>query len=150
MSQNQSQSTRADREPREASTRERKKRIPAGQPRQVLPVEGIPEGYVGYWAKEEQFDELLDAGYEFVTSGEVRVGSMKTEGDQMGSKVKHVGKRGSTVYLMKIRKDWYDENQAVKQAAIDRVDKQIHRGKFQTDGMNYAPGNIIVDNETKN
>lgn len=126
--------------------RETLKRIPAGTPRLKLTVNGIPQDQQGYWAKPEQFEELKDAGYSFVYKDNVEIGSEKTEGVSLGSIVSQsAGSDGSRLYLMKIPKQWYKENQAVKQKAITAVENQI---KSPSGDNVYVPdGGISMTNE---
>ncbi len=44
---------------------------------------------------------------------------------------------------MKQPKEMYDRDQAAKQVEIDKVDEQIYRGKFKTEGPTYSPGGGI-------
>lgn len=140
---------RLNRADRQTEVRETQKRVPAGQPKVSLIVKGIPKGYRGYWAREEQIQELLDAGYEFVAQENVQVGSEQDRGDGLGNVVQHQGKRGTRLYLMKIKQEWYDENQALKQKEVDAVDHQIHKGLYQTHSHNYVvKGGVTVEDTT--
>lgn len=107
-------------------TRQTKKRIPAGMPRQKLKVDGLPENKRGYWAKESQFQELQDAGYTFTTNNEdLAIGE-----DGYVNKSSIISRPASRtddekLYLMEIEKSFYAENQKTKQARINETEHQI-------------------------
>jgi uncharacterized protein YbcC (UPF0753/DUF2309 family) len=106
--------------------RQTKKRIPAGMPRQKLKVDGIAESKRGYWAKEEQFQELQDAGYSFVSNNdELVIGE-----DNYINKSSIISRPASRsddkkLYLMEIDKNIYEENQQIKQHRINETESQI-------------------------
>lgn len=106
--------------------REEMKRKPAGMPRKKLVTDGLDPNFKYYYAKEDQFQELIDAGYVFETNN-----SDITTGDEgkehPGSRVSVPASRSTDekLYLMKIRKDWYQENQKTKQRAIDEQEREM-------------------------
>lgn len=106
--------------------REAKKRIPAGMPRQKLKVEGLDENKRGYWATEEQFQELQDAGYTFVANNaELKIGE---DGKvDKGSLISRPASRSNDkkLYLMEIDKGFYEENQSIKQNRIKQNEQQM-------------------------
>lgn len=99
-------------------------RIPLGTPRQKLTYPSR-EGYVRRWLNDQR-NRIHDAelaGYQFV------------EEEQDGRQVKVsrlVGSKedGSPMmaYLMEIRQEFYDADQAEKQKPIDEFDAQLRRG----------------------
>lgn len=110
----------------ERQTRTSKKRIPAGMPRQKLKVDGLDSKKRGYWAKEDQFQELQDAGYTFVANNDsITIGE---DGHvNKGSIISRPASRSSDekLYLMEIDKDFYAENQQIKQDRIDQTESQM-------------------------
>ena len=100
------------------------KRVPFGTPeRRFNPPED--DGFVyrvfndNWRHKPGRIERARKAGYELVNHG--RSGeSVGTNED--GSEINGV--------LMRIPKEFYDEDQGLKQRQVDRVDEQIHRGKF--------------------
>lgn len=78
-------------------------------------------------AKPGRVDELLEAGYE-VCTGQVRVGDKRvaTPGAE-GSPVQVNLGRGEKGYLMRQRKEWYDEDQQAKQQAIAEQEQDMIR-----------------------
>ncbi len=109
-----------------AQTRQQKKRIPAGMPKLKLKVDGLPSNKRGYWATERQFRELQDAGYEFVSNnGELTIGE---DGHvNKGSIISRPASQTTDqkLYLMAIDKDWYQENQSIKQERVKSQEQQM-------------------------
>ena len=59
------------------------------------------------------------AGYELVTSDDLIVGDNRVfDASDLGSAKRVISNDGTTSYLMKIKKEWYDEDQATKSAAL--------------------------------
>lgn len=59
------------------------------------------------------------AGYELVTSDDLTVGDNRvSDASDLGSAKRVVSNDGTTSYLMKIKREWYDEDQATKAAAL--------------------------------
>lgn len=113
----------------------RRDRVPFGSHRRRLAVHKKDPGYVYYWFNdtEDRLQRALAAGYEFVTRkmlGGTDVGD-KDVNNQNQSLDSRVSKRvnGSlTTYLMRIKKEFYEEDQAAKQKDADEVDKAIFSG----------------------
>ena len=83
--------------------------------------------------------QLTERGYEIVTTdtpiGDKRVGTPTKEGSPVQINVGG----GKKAYLMRIKKEWYDEDQAAKHADVDASEKAIQSG----DGGDY--GSIKVE-----
>ena len=59
------------------------------------------------------------AGYEFVTGDDLIVGDNRvSDATDLGSAKRVISNDGTTSYLMRIKKDWYEEDQASKAAAL--------------------------------
>jgi hypothetical protein len=103
----------------------RVRRTPVGQ-RNVLTVTGQDPGYTYRFVNDsgDRVQEFLENGWEKVPAknvrvGDKRMGSDSTEGtDAMAS----VG-QGMKAYVLRIRKDWYDEDQAAKQAHVNATEE---------------------------
>jgi len=117
----------------------RKERIPFGGPAQRFRTPKN-DGFVyrvfnDNWKKDpERIKKALEAGYELVNEDQ----SGKSAGtNDDGTVIRGV--------LMRIPKQFFDEDQAVKQKEIDKVDQQINRGKLtEKAGDNrYSPGGGI-------
>ena len=119
----------------------RKERIPFGVPSQRFSVSKEDAEKYHYhvfndnWRKEPgRIERALNAGYEMVDHDR----SGETAGtNEDGSEIKQV--------LMRIPKEMYDQDQAAKQAELDKIDEQIYSGRFK-EGQNdnrYLPGSGI-------
>lgn len=148
----------------ERATSERK-RIPMSVPRRRLECTPIP-GYHLYWAREEDMGLFIDAGYEFVARGEARVnyrdrvaGRVEEDGNlDLGDRVKMWAGRGEDGrphyhILMKIREEWYEEDQALLRNHNAKILQAIFRGEVvvDTDASGASAGgdlsNRYVDKE---
>jgi len=119
-----------------------RKRIPMSVPKAKLAVPDI-SGYHCHWINDYagRIMQAHQGGYEFVSEDEAMINnfSLGTASDlsgntDMGSRVSVVvGKNedGTALraYLMKIRNEWFAEDQAVAQERVDAVDQQIKRGR---------------------
>lgn len=117
------------------STAERK-RIPMSVPVQKLEAPAIP-GYHLHWfnGTAERIQRALDGGYEFVDERETRVNSVglgnestQSGNTDMGSRVSvvggsEIGRDGQPIrlILMKIKQEWYDEDQKILEERNDKV-----------------------------
>ena len=127
--------------PKETPQPRRKERIPFGVPRPSIET---PKGD-GYhyrvfndnWSREpDRIQRAVDAGYEVVRN----VNARGTNED--GSPIEGV--------LMRIPESLYKEDQSVKQKEIDKVDQEIHRGRFQekaSDKRYIPPSGIKIDSK---
>ena len=92
--------------------------------------------YHYHWLNDSpgRIDQALENGYEMVTSEEIGGGAIE----------RLVGVQDSgeplKAYFMKIRIDWYNEDQAALQNRVDRVDHAIKTGRNakDTEGF-YTP-----------
>lgn len=115
------------------ATRERKKRIPIGS-RSRLAVEGKDEKNFMYRLVNDQNDRLAmfqDAGYEFVPIEEASVAAQRlAQGTEPGTNVSVDVGGGKKAYLMKIPKEFYEEDQRAKEASILAVEQTITNPKI--------------------
>jgi len=94
------------------------------------------EGFVPHWFNEQdgRVERATSGGYVFVTPEEVpSLGSevIHQGNTDTGSRVSKVVSRGEPIiraYLMKIRKEYYDEDQAAKEATNMKVDEALEMG----------------------
>jgi len=119
-----------------------RKRVPMSVPKAKLSVPEIA-GHHCHWINDYagRILQAQQGGYEFVNESEAMINSFSlgTASDlsgntDMGSRVSIVvGKNedGTALraYLMKIRNEWFVEDQAVAQERVDAVDQQIKRGR---------------------
>jgi hypothetical protein len=113
----------------------RKERVPFGQLRTKLNTTEIP-GYRQYWFsdKDTRIMDAEAAGYEFVMQHEIdQIGGKDVLPDQLdqGEKImKVVGTKenGSPLhaYLMKIKREWYEEDKAKKARSLDEMELKLN------------------------
>lgn len=103
----------------------RVKRTPVNA-RNVLTITGMDPNYSYRFVNDsgDRVQAFLENGWEKVPAKEVRVGDKRlgaasAEGsDAMAS----VG-QGMKAYVLRIRKDWYEEDQAAKQAHVNATEQ---------------------------
>ena len=104
--------------------RGRPQRTPVGT-RKVLTVAGKEAGYEYRVINDsgDRVQEFLDAGYELVDASSVRVGDKRVNnGTAEGSKAQLSVGQGQKAFVVRIRKEWYDEDQAKKQAHVNELE----------------------------
>ena len=94
-------------------------------------------GYVYRFVNDSgaRIDQLKEAGYEIVTDDNLIVGDSRVlDAKQPGTAKKVISKDGTVSYLMRQKKEWYDEDQAAKQAHNDEIEaamkKQASEGMY--------------------
>ena len=81
-----------------------------------------------------RIDQMKQAGYEIVEDDNLIVGDSRvTDANQPGSAKKVISKDGTVSYLMRQKKEWYDEDQAAKQAHNDEIEEAMK--KSASEGM---------------
>lgn len=77
------------------------------------------------------------AGYEIVTDGDLTVGDSRvSDASDLGSPRRVVGENGTTSILMRIPKNYFDEDQAKKNAIIDEQEQAMKQNA--TREMDYG------------
>ncbi len=116
---------------------ERPRRIPVSGPRDVLTVAGKDPNYVYRMVNDvdDRIERFKRGGYEIVTSEhEIGMSTVErsTRTGKFGAAVtKQVG-GGVTAVLMRIPKEFYDEDQAAKAAEVDKTEAAMRElGKKQ-------------------
>lgn len=122
-------------------------RIPMSAPMAKLTTPDIP-GYHLHWINDYpgRINQAIRAGYQFVEQEEVHVNSRDIAGDRSEFGGTDLGTRVSIVvgtddkgkelrgYLMKIRSEWYTQDQSVIQDRIDGLYSAMREGKQNTGG----------------
>lgn len=102
----------------------RVRRGPLGK-KNVLTVSGKEPGYVYRIVNDtgSNIQERLDQGYELVENDSVQIGDKRIGNPGATGSVAeaHVG-GGMKAVVMRIREDWYNEDQADKQAYVDATE----------------------------
>lgn len=123
----------------------RKVRVPLGVARSKLAVPDIP-GYRLRWLNdlEGRIQQAQAGGYEFVMSAEVPAfgdPDIDNVNRDLGARVSRVVDKttGQKAYLMKIRQEFYEEDQREKLKVVEETDRQIKRGKLKEIENGYVP-----------
>lgn len=105
-----------------SKTTTRPTRTPINGTRQILSVKGKEPGYE-YRIVNDEGDRVAlmqEQGYEIVTDKDVRIGDRRIANPtQEGTPAKVSVGGGMQGYLMRIKSDWYAEDQAAKQKQVD-------------------------------
>lgn len=105
----------------------RPRRTPIGQ-RNVLSVEGKEPGY-RYRVVNDTGDrvaQFLNAGYELVDAASVRIGDKRVQQTSAeGTKAQVSVGNGTKAYVMRIKEEYYKEDQDQKQAHVNRLEESI-------------------------
>ena len=127
--------------------RKKVERVPFGAHRTKLQVPAI-EGYKLRWINDVDGrpDRAIEGGYEFVMKDEVPKaigqGNLHQDNSDMNGRVSRVVSKGKTTpiraYLMKIRQEWYDEDQVAKEGVNRQIDEALRQG---------TPGGNTVENQ---
>ena len=105
----------------------RVQRTPVGGPRDILTVLDKDPNFSYRWVIDSpgRIQRFLDGGYE-VVQGNPEVGQNTVDrGSKLGSAVTKAGGSGQTLLLMRIPKEWYDEDQVAKQKNIDELEASM-------------------------
>ena len=117
-------------EPKMNDVEKARKRIPIHESRNILTVEEDPN-YMYRWVRDYpagNVSRFKRAGYEFVIDEGMDVGDVSIDGQRaVGGVVSKMGdpKHGTMLHLMRIKKEFYEEDQNAKQAKLDELDKQL-------------------------
>lgn len=123
---------------------ERKRRYPMDGLGLKLSVQGFDEpGYTLVWKDEIPALSFHDSGADYVLSNEIgRVGDGKDGNSSLDSRVSQIvgadkDGRPRVNYLMKIKTEWYEEDQAVQRRSDDATDEALNRVVMgnNTDGV---------------
>lgn len=104
--------------------RGRTQRVPVGT-RNVLSVTGKDPDYVYRIINDsgDRVQEFLDAGYELVEKDSVRVGDKRVNSaTPEGTKAQVSVGGGQKAYVVRIKKEWYEEDQARKQEYVNQLE----------------------------
>jgi hypothetical protein len=102
----------------------RVRRTPVGR-RNVLSVTGKEPGYVYRFVNDtgDGVQHLLEQGYELVEAKGVRIGDKRIgQASEEGSAAMASVGGGMKAFLMRIKQEWYDEDQADKAAHVDATE----------------------------
>lgn len=109
----------------------RTSRVPLfDQPRNVLTVSGADKSFVQRWFNDvdERIHKAKLGGWEVVTYGDLKAVGDRTVDTQRHSDKEPVTKAvggGTIAYLMQIKREWYEQDQAAKQARVDELEQSM-------------------------
>ena len=122
-------------------------RVPFGAHRTKLQVPPI-KGFVLRWINDVDGrpERAIEGGYTYVDPSEVPAkigqGQLHQDNTDINSKVSKVVSRENNkpvrAYLMKIKEEWYKEDQVTKEKVNQQVDEALKQGQ---------PGGNVVDNQ---
>lgn len=110
--------------------KERARRTPINGTRNRLNVRGQEPGYVYRIVNDtdDRIQTFQEMGYEIVSDKSVTVGDKRIANPtQEGSPVKVSVGQGVQAYLMRQKKEWYDEDQLAKQKVVDELEATTKR-----------------------
>ena len=122
----------------------RKTRTPVSGHRNVLTVKDRDPSFVYRWVNDidERIEMYKDGGWEPVTEklqvGDKRVGTATTQGSAIS---KPVG-NGIKAVLMRIKKEWYEEDQEAKLSRVRQIEADLNRHP-ETLGLNRRADHSI-------
>lgn len=123
-----------------AKTSNRPTRTPVSGARNILTVAGKDPNYVYRWVNDSEagmrIEMFKQGGWELVNKdSEIKVGDkVIDQGSVVGSVTTRYVGQGTTAVLMRIPKEWYDEDQLAKQEKLDELDASMQ-------DQASAPGN---------
>lgn len=141
--------TQANPDMQQKTAEVRRKRVPVSGNRDLLTVLGKDPNYHYRWVidgdeRGQRLWKFTRAGYEHVKSSEVEIGEdMVFKSDNVGSIVRYPAGNGTYLYLMKIPREWYQEDQKIKEQTIEEeeVNSLRERDLVKDDGM-YGGGKL--------
>jgi hypothetical protein len=119
------------------------RRTPISGSRNVLTVQGKEPGYEYRIVNDtgDRISQMEDAGYEVVQDQNITVGDRRISNPtKEGSPVKVSVGGGQQAYVMRIKKEWYEEDKAAKAARVDEIEK----GTLREAKQNSDYGKITI------
>lgn len=120
------------------TTTQRPTRTPVSGTKQVLSVRGKEPGYEYRIVNDrgDRVSQMQEQGYEVVCDKNIKVGDRRIANPTAeGTAVQVSVGQGEKAFLMRIKKEWYDEDQTTKQKEISALEDQI-KEQARTEGLN--------------
>lgn len=105
----------------------RPKRTPINK-RDILSVKGKEPGYHYRIVNDtgDRVQSFMEAGYEMVEAKNVVIGDKRINNSAPeGSKAQVSVGGGQKAFLMRIKQEWYDEDQATKQQEVNQLEQSM-------------------------
>lgn len=113
-------------------------RTPVGK-RNILSVKGKEAGYE-YRIVNDEFDRIdafKEAGWEVVSNSDVQIGDKRVgQANTPGTAAQMSVGQGTKGVVMRIRSDWYDEDQKAKRAQVHELEATTR--KDARNGADYG------------
>lgn len=126
-------------------------RVPVQGFRDKLTVDGLDSNYVYRWILDkdengQRIEQCKAAGYEFVRGEDgVKIGQSSVhKSESMGSIFRISEPDGSYLYLMRTLKEYYEEDQAAKNAEVDTIQGSMNRNSGNKPGQDDLYGSVQV------
>jgi len=107
----------------------KKTRIPVSGRRDVLTAKGKEKGWVYRWVNdvEDRLPTFKAGGFELAQSEDIEIGSIGVDNPSTigGVISKNVG-QGVTAYLMRIKEEYYREDQTAKALDVDAKEELLN------------------------
>lgn len=116
-----------------SSSTTRPKRVPVSGNRDILTVSGKDDAYEYRIVndRDNRIQKFKDGGWEIADGDEQLSAGSLGDASAMGSiKSKDVG-QGTHGIVMKIKKEWYDEDQKAKSSHTDAKEAGLHQNDIQ-------------------
>lgn len=116
-------------------------RIPMGSRRNLTTVNDTPDGYVDRWVNDStgRIARVKQAGYEHVQTASVGDSNVDSTHSEEGVVSRDMG-QGVTAYLMRQRKDYFEDDQREKQKVVDESEESIRRNPNDNRNDGYYGG----------
>jgi hypothetical protein len=127
-----------------SASAQRPRRTPIGG-RNVLTVQGKDPNFVYRIVNDsgDRIQQFLDAGYELVDASTVQVGDKRVNAaSPVGSKAQVSVGKGEKAFVMRISKEFYDEDQLAKKVYVDKLEQSIK----QTASGSADYGKLTIQN----
>lgn len=118
----------------------RSTRVPVTE-RNILSVKGKEDGYHYRIVNDtgDRVQQLMDAGYEIVDASSVQVGDKRINATSPEGTQAQVSVGGGVkAFVMRQKLEWYNEDQAAKQARVNQLEETI----TQSAGANGLSGSV--------
>lgn len=106
---------------------ERPKRTPLNK-RDILSIKGKEPGYHYRIVNDtgDRINDLIEQGYELVNASDVRVGDKRVNSAAPeGSKAQVSVGGGQKAFVMRIKQEWFNEDQEAKQAEVRKLEQSM-------------------------
>ena len=127
------------------------KRVPINGFRDKLSVEGCDPNYVYRWVLDsneggQRIMQCHSASYEFVTSDQgITVGQGSVyKSENVGSLIRTPGGNGDFLFLMRIPKEFHDEDKLAKEKKINDIENGMKRSAGKSAGADDLYGSVEI------